>query len=354
MASGETYLVVPSVREAQFTEFMREWRDQGGWDRVVLVQDGPTADFDTTGLGVDHHLSWASIERAVSRDAWIFSKRDSAVRAFGILFAWHQGAAAVLNLDDDVRPFFSGVDPDERDLVYAHEAACESHPRWVSSIPGTRLRGLPYKNLGCLDRVMMNVGLWARVGDFDAVTTLYRIGEGRKDEEFLPARDGNWLVPQGQYAPVCGMNLYARREALPLMYFPLMGEGERYGRMDDIWMGVLAKKVMDHLGWHLSVGRPWVDHMRASNPFTNIAKEGAGLGLNERLWELVDGIQLSDDNAVDCMIELGTGLSAAAAALAGYERGYVEKMGRAIVVWAKLFEAGKIDLSDLSSLRSTP
>ena len=45
------------------------------------------------------------------------------------------------------------------------------------------------------------------------------------------------------------MSLAFRIEALPLMYLPLMGEGQPYDRFDNIWGGVIAKRVCDHLGW---------------------------------------------------------------------------------------------------------
>jgi len=106
------------------------------------------------------------------------------------------------------------------------------------------------------------------------------------------------------YAPISTMNLAFRAEALALMYLPLMGQNSPYDRFDDIWGGIIAKKVCDRLGWHIAIGEPIVQHNRASNPFTNLVKEAAGIGRNETFWEEVDERELHCDTAGECMLEL--------------------------------------------------
>ena len=67
------------------------------------------------------------------------------------------------------------------------------------------------------------------------------------------------------------MNLCFSRRAIPLMYFPLMGQGQP-----------------DALGWSFSVGEPFVRHARASDPFVNLVKEAPGIKANETFWEDID------------------------------------------------------------------
>jgi len=45
-----------------------------------------------------------------------------------------------------------------------------------------------------------------------------------------------------------------------------MGEGQPYRRFDDIWFGVIAKRICDHLGWSIAVGDPHVHHGRCPTP----------------------------------------------------------------------------------------
>jgi hypothetical protein len=73
-------LVIPSNREKYLCEFLAAWEGKGGWDSVIVVEDGPTKTFG--------NYSWAEIAKECGDDAWIFSRKDSAIRAFGFLMAW--------------------------------------------------------------------------------------------------------------------------------------------------------------------------------------------------------------------------------------------------------------------------
>ena len=46
---------------------------------------------------------------------------------------------------------------------------------------------------------------------------------------------------------MCGMNLAFDRNAIgPAMYFGLMGEGQPWGRYDDMWAGWCSKVGISH------------------------------------------------------------------------------------------------------------
>jgi reversibly glycosylated polypeptide/UDP-arabinopyranose mutase len=310
-------LVIPSNREKYLCEFLAAWEGKGGWDSVIVVEDGPTKTFG--------NYSWAEIAKECGDDAWIFSRKDSAIRAFGFLMAWRGGADHVLTLDDDCFPRDGG------NFFGCHLEALGGHRRWVSSVPGMRVRGLPYANVGRLKGVVANVGLWGGYPDLDAISSLALLGEGCCPSYTLPLR--NQLVPRGQYIPVCGMNLCFTREALPLFYFPPMGEGQPFSRFDDIWAGVIAKRICDHLGWSISVGEPFVEHRRASDPFANLVKEAPGVAANEDFWEAVDGVRLTENTALGAVAEMGQGLAPRADP-------YRAKLGKALQVWVRLLERG--------------
>jgi hypothetical protein len=311
-------LVIPSNREHCLWTFFNEWEGRGGWDTVIVVEDGPKKTFSVP-KGT-HHYSWAEIDSTLGSDARIISKKDSAILCFGLLVAWHLGADSVLTLSDDCYP-----DSEQANLYKAHEQALK-HPRWISTVPGLRVRGLPYRNTGTLEAVA-NVGLWREHPDLDAVSAFWLMSEGASPRYELPNR--NWIVPHGQVVPVCEMNLFLKREAIPLFYFPKMGEGSPYRRFDDIWAGIIAKRLMDHLGYHLSVGEPFVRHMRASDPYVNVVKEAPGLALNESLWEPVLKADLTHDYHLNAVHELGEELACEAPA-------YVKELGRALQTWSRL------------------
>lgn len=137
-------------------------------------------------------------------------------------------------------------------------------------------------------------------------------------------------MPHGQYFPFTGMNFCFKREVAVLSYFPLMGEGQPYRRFDDIWFGVIFKRICDHLGYYITSGHPFVEHRKASDPMINLVKEAPGIKMNETFWEAVDGVKLTAQNPKDCMFEMGKGLSEETDA-------YIVRLGQALIVWAERF-----------------
>ena len=95
---------------------------------------------------------------------------------------------------------------------------------------------------------------------------------------------------------MCSMNIAWRAGVHAAMYFLLMGPDYPFDRFGDIWGGVLAKRVADHLGLAVNSGSPGVLHERASNVFVNLAKESRGLGVNETFWRAVDSVVLTADS----------------------------------------------------------
>ena len=311
-------LVIPSIREACIKDFLKVWEVAGDWDEIVVVEDNPVKTFD---IDVDLHVAWDDIDATLKDDSWIISRHDSAIRSFGFLMAYRMGADYILTLDDDCYPHGTNK------IFSSHIERITSSLRWTTSVPGMRTRGLPYKNLGKLNGVVANMGLWSKIPDLDAIQSLMDI-ELTKGEYLPPV--GNNIIPQGQFFPLCGMNFSFHRDVAPLSYFPLMGEGSPYCRFDDIWFGIIFKKIIDHLGYHVSVGEPFVEHQRSSNVFVNLVKEAPGVAANEHFWETIDEVKISENTPKYCMIQLGDSLQQS-------QDKYISKIGRAIKLWANLF-----------------
>lgn len=327
------FLVVPSNRPERLREFFEAWKGNGGWDRVIVVEDAPTK---SSGLryplsvnlhaGADYHYAWDDIDRILGSDAWIISREDSAIRCFGFLAAHHFGATSVLTLDDDC---FPDKNYGNFELFGTHLLQMDRHCVWVPSVPNQRTRGIPYTNLGRLDNVKVNVGLWTNIGDWDSIQ--------ERPAGFFKPPYGSRIVPNGQLTAMCGMNLCFKREAIPLMYFPLQGMGQPYRRFDDIWAGVIAKTLMDRLNWSMSVGEPFVEHKRASDPEVNRVKEAPGLKANEWFWQAVrSAAELPVGSPLEMMKHLGFRL---------FEREwgsdvdgeYLHDLGQALTTWSTLF-----------------
>lgn len=326
-------LVIPSNREEHLVKFLDAWQGRGGWDKVILIEDNPERTFK---VKVDHHYAWADIDQLLGRDAWIFSHRDSAIRCFGFVAAYHLGADYVLTLDDDCYPCPSlakidlNILRDNPSLTHTGFHVDEvmlARSVWSSScFRGglfQRTRGIPYSGRGVLSNVVANMGLWENIGDWDS-KQIPPAGY------FRPDTTSSRIIPHGQLIPVCGMNLCVSCRALPLFYFPLMGEGQPYRRFDDIWAGIIAKHLMDHLKWYLSVGEPFVNHIRASDPEVNKVKEAPGIEANEWMWKEITSCRPYGRDVLSAVESMGNHLRRS-------KIEYVAKMGLALNVWWRLF-----------------
>lgn len=281
-----------------------------------MVEDNPTKTFHPPTC---YHYSWKEIDEILGDDAWIISHRDSAIRSFGFLIAHELGAEWIFTLDDDCYPS-------------SEESFCDEHiknmqqPRWAELIPGMRTRGLPYFNRGITQDVVANIGLWTGVPDLDAIETLAK----GLVSNYTPPHYSCRVIPAGQYVPHCGMNLSFHHQVAPLLYLPLMGDNSPYNRFDDIWFGVVFKKICDHLRLRITCGKPFVKHLRASDTMSNLVKESRGICQNERFWHLIDYIPLQGSTPFECMSEFGN-------AIAGSVETYIAQLGKAIQTWLGYF-----------------
>lgn len=317
-----TTIVVPTNRPDRVSNFLKAWRNSGQWNEttnVIVVEDGPER---SPGIEAETHVCWTDIRDDLGDDRWIISRKDSGIRCYGYYLAYKAGADVIVTLDDDCMP-----EPGQN-LVGGHLANLTKTTRWCGSMPGVRTRGIPWIEQGILSTVKISHGLWCGVPDLDAVQSLNSRGTPLLTD-FRPQCPIH-VIPHGQYFPMCGMNLAFWRDATPLMYFPIMGEGWPYRRFDDIWCGLIAKKVCDHLGWHIVSGEPYVRHERASGIMANLVKEAPGISTNEWFWKVLDCLSLTENTAVGCVEELGLQLSEHST------EPYFQKLGQAMTIWAGL------------------
>jgi reversibly glycosylated polypeptide / UDP-arabinopyranose mutase len=317
----EAVVVVPTVREASLVGFLDAWRHELASATVLVVEDGPERTFSVTGANVQHY-AWCDIEDQLGDAAWVIPRGSGCVRSFGCWVAHEMRPDMIVALDDDTRP-----DPAHTGFLDAHWARLQgaSDPAWVSTLDLACPRGLPYFTTSREPFVVLNHGLWSGVPDFDAATQLL---SSRLD---IAADWSDQTIPRGRYFPMCSMNIAWRPEFTAAMYFLLMGDAYPFDRFGDIWAGVLAKRVADHLGFAVNSGSPGILHERASNVFANFAKESRGLGANETFWRAVDSVVLSAQSVPGAYAELADRLP--------LEQQEFAQLRRAMRTWADLFSA---------------
>lgn len=311
-------IVVPTIREEEINLFLKKW-DFPDYCNLYIMEDFPTKKF-TLSKDVHFHGSWEDFKDI--KNNWIFSKNcGGGIRSFGFYRAWQEDCDFICSLDDDC---LSEDDCNGKEFIEAHIKQLEAdNGKWLWTTKRIRPRGVPYSNLGHENETMINMGFWKKNADFDAPTQLLH-GSIEVPPNMLNP------IPVGYYAPICGMNLSFKYEVAPLMFQPLMGEIYGVWRFDDIWCGVIAKKICDHLNFLMRVGGPDVIHSRASNVWSNLKKEVPGLEANEEFWEMIDNIKLKGKAINDCYLEIAN-------VLKKREEDYCKIQGVAMEKWIKLF-----------------
>jgi len=307
-------IVVPTIREESIKRFLKAWESEFANHQIIVVEDNPKKTFKINQPNLTHY-AWDDIDNDLGKDSWIIPRRTDCIRSYGIYKAYQMGVDNTLTLDDDCYP----LDKDFVDTHLAHLNTPTS--RWVWTTRRIKSRGVPFRNLGMRETVI-NMGFWRGAADLDAPTQLVL---GPRDLEPQLLRP----VSPDTYFPMCGMNLSFKTYAAPMMYWLLMGRDYEYDRFGDIWCGLFAKKICDHLGLGITAGVPAVKHERASNVWVNLKKEQAGLEVNETLWETIDNIKLTEMTILTCYREVARKLP--------LEGEYWDKVKEAMRIWINLF-----------------
>lgn len=279
-------VVVPSIRPEAFTRWLERWKDtlwpgnfnDGSVDVIVVwdMENEPSL----REMSIQRYslpliqLSWADIKPEWK--AVVHCKSDS-VRNLGFLVAATLGYEYIGTLDDDVFP----VDNLWVDRMLLNLQR-EVDPITFYPAP-FKTRGHPSKPL--LRPVKLHHGLWEGIPDVYAED---QVGYSPLDGRTSEAR----TVPYGQLMPTCGMNLAFHRDLLPAMYFWPQVPYRRYG---DIWMGLIAKKVIDICGWAMTSGSPSVFHTRLSDVASNIKFETEGKEVNDYFWGKISEISFDNE-----------------------------------------------------------
>lgn len=319
-------LVIPTIRNLAF---LPSWNNIFADCYAFIVEDHeqkqiaiPKGTFKTA-----YHFDWSNIHQDFGVDEWIFSRQNAGIRSYGFWKAYEMGADVIITLDDDCYPV-------DTDFIKRHvkNLSLSAPVGWTTTYPHPDFvytRGIPYR-LRNKRQVVVSHGLWTHYIDLDAKTQMHH-----PDINLPPYPPILQFIPQGFYFPMCSMNLAFRRSATAIMYFPLMGKdplGNTWGydRFDDIWAGIFAKKIIDHLGFAVVNGSPFVEHRKASDTAKNFIKEQKGIATNEILWKSADEVQLTKKTPADCYRELAMNIKFP-------DSPYFDSLRKAMILWAKLF-----------------
>jgi reversibly glycosylated polypeptide/UDP-arabinopyranose mutase len=336
---------IATIRPDHLHQWAEAWADEFNREKVsvFVMHDDDTKDEDKrkriwsicidaglTDLNVYNHHDVA-LELKDKR--WIIPSKTSACKSFAIYKAWKHDRDPIMVLDDDCLPIESPGEDRPYEWMQGHKANLRKtlYNHVMDTLYAPRPRGMPYLPG---NPVAISHGLWFKNPDTDAITDLTSLG----------LRIGNYMtpyqtIPIGALFPMSGMNIAFRREIAPLMYFGLQGPAWGVDRFDDIWCGFLAKKVLDHCGYAVWSGSPYVRHVRASDPFVNIVKEAPGYKMNVELYEWImnlTGLKPTSMTPTELLKELAMNMIDDWGQNGGRE--YWGQYGKAILEWLTLFE----------------
>jgi hypothetical protein len=292
------------------------------------------------------------------RASRVIPTRCHAETSFGFLLAYEEQPDIVLELDDDTFPV------PRNPIIDGHLTSIGDHcgkvvtslGGWYNTLDSLRLnepgifpRGHPYHPSArsgkyhwttAASKVVLNMGLWLGHPDLDALTILSRGGlNGKCDVRSTGIKEKQLVVGRGTYFSLCSMNVGFRPEIIPAfyqLYMNYMG----IDRFDDIWSGILFKKVADHLGAGVSLGRPVVRHQkRCRDVFKDLGAEVEGMAINDSLCQIVHRLTLEGNDYWTTYRSLCSGLEPAIAKMSRPSwRKFLAEQVRKMRIWLSLID----------------
>ena len=254
-------VVVPTIRQAQYEQFLQAWEPlfRKHDVRVYKVEDGDTP-----------IVNGETVREVMGDYTDLIYNFNDGVRNLGFAAAYRDGANIIITLDDDTAP--------HGDTIQDHiNVLAKKYPTtWINTANEVYMRGFPY-GIREQSECVLSHGVWEGVADFDASTQLV-LGSPKLTYKQM-------VIPKGVLFPMCIMNVAFSRKMTPFMYQAPMGKTIGLDRFADIWGGIEAKKDIDANGWCAVTGYATVRHERASNPFANLIKEARGISFNEKYGE---------------------------------------------------------------------
>ncbi|KAK9141111.1 hypothetical protein Scep_010792 [Stephania cephalantha] len=301
--------IVIAALHSDLTSFMEEWRPIFSRFHIIIVKDPDLADDLKIPGGFNVNVYTKSdLDRFVGFTGAKLHFSGYSCRYFGYLMSRKK---YIISVDDDCVPA-----RDDKDLVIDAAAqhitnlSTPATPFFFNTLydpfrPGTDfVRGYPFSlrnGVACA----LSCGLWLNLADFDAPTQSLK--PKARSSRYV---DAVLTVPTQALLPVSGVNIAFDRELIGPSLFPalrLAGEGKlRWETIEDIWCGMCAKVVCDHLGHGVKSGLPYVWRKEGGDAVESLRKEWEGVKLMEEVLPFFQSVRLprSAVTAEDCVLEI--------------------------------------------------
>ncbi|XP_077229265.1 alpha-1,4-glucan-protein synthase family protein [Tasmannia lanceolata] len=335
-------IVIAAIRP-DLTTFMEEWRIIFSRFHLIIIKDPDLEKDLQIPPGFNHDVyTKLDIERVVGPAASAsLSFSGYLCRYFGCLVSRKK---YIVSVDDDCVPA-----KDDKghlvDVVAQHitNLRVPATPFFFNTLydpyrPGADfVRGYPFSLRNGVE-CALSCGLWLNVADYDAPTQIVK--PQNRNSRYV---DAVLTVPVGVMMPLSGINVGFKREVVgPVMFpgFRLSGEGKkRCETLEDIWSGMCAKVVCDHLGLGVKSGLPyvWRGIGEENDAMESLKREWEGVKLMEEVVPFFQSVRLPRTavTAEQCVLEMAGMVKQRLGPLDPV----FERAANAMVEWVKLWKA---------------
>ena len=304
--------------EKAYRDFYEAWKDELSDINILIVENNAGHTFECRTENTTH-LSWVDIDRDLGKNYWIIPRNCSSILSYGCYKAAKDSDIIIL-LDENARPGKEEVIQKHLELM----SQTQKESAWTNILTNIKPKGVPFHNVNRKVPLYMNHGLWTENAVLDAATEL------SLNQNSPEITCNSTLIPKGHYFSMSSINLAIRKEIAPLMYFLLMGEDYPFENFGDIWAGVIAKKIMDHLNMGCRSGEPFVKNYRQVDIWKSLRAESNTLPVNESLWEKIDAAVLTASTPATCYAQI-------AGLISNWGHPYFQKLSRAMKIWSGLY-----------------
>jgi hypothetical protein len=348
----KTCVIFCTIRHSKcFEQYANNFKKYGHKpDMIIVDEQGNTRDLISNALkgfnvefyGAKERKEWCDKNKV---DPRIVPAKTTDVIGFALLIAYPRKYDACFFIDDDTFPLEGDYITEHwKNLTTTKMKVISSSNRWVNPHPRRYPRGYPYsvrfsdetKTEGAKTGSVLNMGLWDKVPDLNAMDYLYHGSlEGVYDDKPHITPE-NFILAKDNYMPVARMNVGFVPKIIPAFY-QLTGDEYGIGRYGDIFSCNFIQKIASHLSDNTSYGKPVCLHDKEHRDvFRDIKSEMEAIKLNEKMWLVLDKIKLTGKTYGSCYKEIAEGLEQHKAEF--HLPDYITYLAGRMSYWAKTTE----------------
>ena len=190
-------------------------------------------------------------------------------------------------------------------------------------------------------KVVLNMGLWNRSPDVDALINFYYNNLNSKGINKNYKK--RYAIAQNNYFPVNTQNTAFQTKLTPAFYALLMDstvDEFKVDRYDDVWAGYIFLKLIHKMGDTATFGVPLTDHIRNKhNYLSDLKSESLCMFLNTKVWEIINNYEIESKNYIDGYLEIADLFNVFTITLENKSLiNYFHKLAKAMNEWVNISE----------------